>query len=158
MVDETILIYRKSRKEIDSQLETLKFRKFPSGRVDLDRFLEQEKYQKEFPDKPLVDSPENPIITVDYQYLVGMAIYNLTSDKITELTKIHIEKESQLKTLQGLTPETIWSGELVQYREVYERQMDAWTKEQTREYKSQSEGKGKGKAKRGKRVVKKKVK
>ena len=48
VADETIQIYRKSRKEIDNQLDDLKFRKFPSGRFDLDRFLEQENIKKNF--------------------------------------------------------------------------------------------------------------
>ena len=150
VVDETIQIHRKSRKEIDAQLEEQKFRKFPSGRFDLDTWFTQQSLVAENPE---YTSPN--LITADYQYLVSMPIYNLTSDKIIELESVLQERQSQLDTLKGLTPEMIWKTELDEFEKVYNQQMEVWTKEQEQEY-LQNQTKGKTKAKRPRKVIKKK--
>ena len=151
VVDETIVIHRQSRAQIDATLESQKFRKFPSGRFNLEQWFKQQE-EDYTPD----DNSDEVPITADYNYLVSMPIYNLTSDKITELEKQLGERQSELDRLKGLTLEQIWSVELDEFKNVYNRTMDAWTKENEKEYTAQLTTKGKAKTRKPRKVIKKK--
>jgi DNA topoisomerase-2 len=57
-----------------------------------------------------------------YDYLLSMPIYNLTQEKIEDLKKNQADKEAEYNTLNGKTPETIWSEEL----DVFEAAYNKW--------------------------------
>lgn len=49
---------------------------------------------------------------VDYDYLLGMAMWNLTKEKKDELLKKEQEKIHELKIMQKKTPKDIWLYDL----------------------------------------------
>ena len=48
----------------------------------------------------------------NYNYLLGMQLYSLTSEKIEELKKSHSDKEAEYNRLKSLTPTDMWKLEL----------------------------------------------
>lgn len=48
----------------------------------------------------------------DYDYLLGMALWSLTFEKVEELKKQHEVKSEELKALQATTIETMWDRDL----------------------------------------------
>lgn len=59
-----------------------------------------------------------------FDYLLTMPIYNLSYEKIEELKKQHLDKETEYKKLEELTPENIWLSEL----EILELEYNKWYK------------------------------
>ena len=57
----------------------------------------------------------------NYDYLLGMELWNLTFEKVEELKKKHKEKQSEYDTLKGLSPEDIWLGELQELEVAYNK-------------------------------------
>ncbi|KAF7987881.1 hypothetical protein HCN44_003744 [Aphidius gifuensis] len=49
---------------------------------------------------------------VDYDYLLGMAMWSLTKEKIDELLKKRDDKKTELDILKSKTPKTIWRDDL----------------------------------------------
>ncbi len=72
-------------------------------RSDLEKDLEKHKFPKS-----------------SYDYLLAMAIYNLTFEKIEELKKQEQEKESQYKILLKKTADNIWKEELNELKNILE--------------------------------------
>jgi DNA gyrase/topoisomerase IV subunit B len=75
-------------------------------RLELELELEKHKFDK-------FDS--------SYNYLLGMPIYNLTTEKIEELKKQESDKETQYEELEKLTIETIWLNELNKLEKEYNK-------------------------------------
>ena len=98
VVKKEIEINNKKKQEIEETLEKHKFLKFGKN-----------------------DSKLN------YDYLLTMPIYNLSSDKIEELKKQQQDKEIEYKELEILSPEDIWIKEL----DILEEEYLKWYKVKT---------------------------
>jgi DNA topoisomerase-2 len=57
----------------------------------------------------------------NYDYLLGMELWNLTFEKVEELKKKHKEKQSEYDTLKGLSPEDLWLRELQELEVAYNK-------------------------------------
>jgi DNA topoisomerase II len=55
--------------------------------------------------------------TSDYDYLLGMAIYSLTKEKIEKLKAQAAEKEKELMVLLEKSPKTMWNVDLDHFLE-----------------------------------------
>ena len=53
----------------------------------------------------------------DYDYLLGMPMWNLTQEKKDEIIKKRDEKNQELKKLQGTTKEEMWNTDLDEFME-----------------------------------------
>lgn len=56
----------------------------------------------------------------DYDYLLGMAIYSLTKEKIERLKAMAVEKEQELLRLLEKTPKSMWNEDLDRFMEEWE--------------------------------------
>lgn len=61
----------------------------------------------------------------NYNYLLGMPLYNLTTEKIDELKKQQDEKQSEYNILEKLTPEQLWTCDLDDFEKTYDRWIQA---------------------------------
>jgi DNA topoisomerase-2 len=57
---------------------------------------------------------------ISYDYLLSLPVYNLTKEKIDELKKNKIDKETEFNELNNLSPEEMWSNELELLKTRYE--------------------------------------
>ena len=62
-----------------------------------------------------------PKIDNSYNYLLTMPIYNLTNEKIEELKKQQNEKETEFNALVEKTPEKLWTTDLENLEESYDK-------------------------------------
>jgi DNA topoisomerase-2 len=92
IVEETIVVYKKSTEELSLLLEDLSFPKLKASKS---------------------------ATTEGYQYLLGMSIQSLTSDTLASLEKNLLSKEEELSTLKGKTIQQIWIDELLLFEKVY---------------------------------------
>merc|ERR1719318_1484972 len=51
----------------------------------------------------------------DYEYLLGMPMWNLTQDKMEEIDETRKDKESELVTLSKASAKQLWEGDLDQF-------------------------------------------
>jgi DNA topoisomerase-2 len=63
--------------------------------------------------------------TENYDYLLGMELWNLTYEKVEELKKKHREKQSEYDALKNKTPEDMWLEELQQLEMAYNKWVSA---------------------------------
>ena len=92
IVEETIVVYKKSTDELSLLLEELSFPKLKASKS---------------------------ATTEGYQYLLGMSIQSLTSDTLASLEKNLCVKEEELETLKRKTIQQIWVDELLLFEKVY---------------------------------------
>ncbi|EJD04491.1 DNA topoisomerase II [Fomitiporia mediterranea MF3/22] len=64
--------------------------------------------------------------TTDFDYLLGMPIYNLTHEKIEKLLEQARQKETELMTLLELTPSQIWNTDLDNFLALWEKTCKEW--------------------------------
>eukprot|EP00397_Hematodinium_sp_SG-2012_P002474 GEMP01002481.1.p1 GENE.GEMP01002481.1~~GEMP01002481.1.p1 ORF type:complete len:1035 (+),score=209.67 GEMP01002481.1:227-3106(+) len=69
----------------------------------------------------------------DYDYLVGMPMWNLTWEKVEEMKKLLHKKMDELDILVGTSVETMWDRDLVNLQEALSK---AWAQEEADEKKS----------------------
>lgn len=55
----------------------------------------------------------------NYDYLLGMAIYQLTYERIEALKKQRDEKQVEFDQLSAITPDMIWKNELIELRKLF---------------------------------------
>ncbi len=66
--------------------------------------------------------------SVSYDYLLGMAIYQLTHEKIEELKKQKDIKEAEYNKLNKMKPHDIWKDELIELKEALEKYINSSNK------------------------------
>ena len=59
-----------------------------------------------------------------YNYLLSMPLYNLTYEKIEELKKQEKEKQTEFDTLIGMKPEDLWTNDLDEFEQSYDKWME----------------------------------
>jgi len=92
IVNKKLIVNNKKRSELEDELEKLKFPKLGKNNSDSD---------------------------INYNYLLGMPIYNLTQEKIEELKKQQEDKENQYEELNNLSIEKLWLNELNKLEKEY---------------------------------------
>ena len=96
IIEKKLVINNKKKVDIEDELEKLKFPKIGKNKDDIEGG--------------------------SYNYLLSMPIYNLTMEKIEELKNQKEEKETEYKTLENISIETLWVSEL----DKLEKEYDKW--------------------------------
>ncbi|OCF33010.1 DNA topoisomerase II [Kwoniella heveanensis BCC8398] len=94
-------VNNKKRSNLVAELRSLKFKPFPKKAVAKAAGEEE----------PTLDEEDEGLAS-DYDYLLGMAIWSLTQEKVEKLLHERDVKEQELIELLKLTPQDIWNADL----------------------------------------------
>lgn len=106
ILDDTLILTRKSILEIETELETLEF---PRAMM----------YELTFQKKD----------GFSYNYLIDLSIRSITKEKFLTLEEEVKQKKEELQNLEALTIEEIWIKELDEFLTGYESQIKNWEQE-----------------------------
>lgn len=141
IVSRQLVVNNRKRAELVAELRQKDFRPFPrqkkakvAGEVNED-------------DEEVADEGDESNAAGDYDYLLSMAIYSLTKEKVDRLLAQRDEREEELKILLGKTPQKLWEQDLSHFLAEWE----ALLVEDERRLKDV----GKNKKAKGKAMVKK---
>ncbi|CDO71762.1 hypothetical protein BN946_scf184920.g46 [Trametes cinnabarina] len=119
IVDKELIVANRKKADIVAELRRKQFRPFPK--------VVKAKVHGEIEDAAEdEDSGEEEGNLSDYDYLLGMAIWSLTKEKIEKLLSQAKEKETELLTLLELTPIQIWRTDLDAFLEQWKRTCQEW--------------------------------
>ncbi|WVN88424.1 uncharacterized protein L203_103634 [Cryptococcus depauperatus CBS 7841] len=104
IIAKELVVSNKRKFDIVKELRNLKFRPFPK----------KEKIKDAGEEEP-ADSDEDEGLVSDYDYLLGMAIWSLTSEKVEKLLAEKDAKEQELVELLKLKTKDIWNHDLEQF-------------------------------------------
>ncbi|EPQ61209.1 type II DNA topoisomerase [Gloeophyllum trabeum ATCC 11539] len=130
IVDRELSVSNRKKADIVADLRKKDFRPFPK--------VAKAKAAGEV--EEVVEAEEEEAATgasSDYDYLLGMAIWSLTKEKIEKLRQQAAEKEQELLALLKLTPAQIWNTDLDKFIDEWEKSCREW------DYKSTLDANGK---------------
>ncbi len=102
IIDKELNVSNRKRADIVAELRKKNFRAFPK----------QAKAVAAADVNEDGDEPEEISSDNDFDYLLNMAIYNLTREKVERLLNQRDEKEKELNELLGRTPASLWEADL----------------------------------------------
>ena len=114
IVNKELVVSNRKKADIIDELRQKKFRPFPK--------VAKAKAAGETEDVEENDEAEEAAsgTSTDYDYLLGMAIWSLTKEKIEKLLQQAADKEKELLALLELTPTQIWNTDLDRFIEEWE--------------------------------------
>ncbi|KAF8554543.1 type II DNA topoisomerase [Imleria badia] len=116
VVDRELVVSNRKKADIMADLRRLKFRAFPK--------VTKAKAAGETEDVVNPDEEEEEDDTpgaTDYDYLLGMAIWSLTKEKIERLLQQAADKEAELLALLERTPISLWNDDLDNFLKGWEK-------------------------------------
>lgn len=119
IIDGKLVISKKKKDVLVAELRKLDFKPFPK-KVDAAKAGEEEEAASD------ADASELEIQTGgagDYDYLLGMALWSLTEERVAKLLKQIGDKEVEVDTLIKLTPKDIWNKELDDFIDEWHHQL-----------------------------------
>ncbi|KAF8588504.1 type II DNA topoisomerase [Ramaria rubella] len=122
IVKKEIVVSNRKKVDIVAELRQKEFQPFPKVvKSKATREVEDAVDEEE-------DEAANNSASSDYDYLLGMAIWSLTHEKIQKLLQQRGEKEEELVTLLKRTPIEIWTQDLDDFLKQWEHDCKAWVK------------------------------
>ncbi|KAI0297539.1 type II DNA topoisomerase [Multifurca ochricompacta] len=121
IIDKELVVSNRKKADIIEELRQKKFRPFPKATKG--------KAAGENEDVEGANEEADEAATgtsTDYDYLLGMAIWSLTKEKIEKLRQQGVEKEKELLALLELTPIQIWNTDLDHFLEEWDRAVHEW--------------------------------
>ncbi|WFC97528.1 DNA topoisomerase (ATP-hydrolyzing) [Malassezia yamatoensis] len=106
-------VSNRKKDSIVQELRQLQFQAFPKKEAKATSVADMAE------DQQTVNEPETDSVT-DYDYLLGMAIYSLTRERVERLLKERDQTEHQLKVLLGRSPQNLWDEDLSAFLEEWE--------------------------------------
>ncbi|KAG8951584.1 DNA topoisomerase 2 [Tulasnella sp. 424] len=117
IIDKKLVIAKRKKADLVSELRKLEFRPFP--RVS--------KAKAAGEDEPAADDDEEEAATGtsnDYDYLLGMALWSLTDEKVAKLLRERDLKEQELNVLLAVKPSEIWENDLEKVLDDFEKLLE----------------------------------
>ncbi|KAF8203734.1 type II DNA topoisomerase [Pholiota molesta] len=116
IVNKELVVANRKKADIVSDLRRHKFRPFPKSAAAKASGETEPTVEDE--DEEESDSNESQ---ADFDYLLGMAIWSLTKEKIARLTAQAAEKELELLALLEKSPKDLWNTDLDVFLKEWER-------------------------------------
>lgn len=119
IVDKQLVVSNRKKNDLMAELRRLKFRPFPK--------VTKAKAAGETEDVQLEDEEDEAEETVkdagatDYDYLLGMAIWSLTKEKIDKLLQQAADKDTELLALLERSPNDLWNEDLDNFLKEWEK-------------------------------------
>ncbi|WVR06937.1 hypothetical protein IAU60_003973 [Kwoniella sp. DSM 27419] len=101
IITKELVVSNKKRSDLVSELRSLKFKPFPK----------KEKAREAGENEDALEEEDTGLAS-DYDYLLGMAIWSLTAEKVEKLLAERDTKEQELMELLKLSPQDIWNRDL----------------------------------------------
>ncbi|KAK1924337.1 DNA topoisomerase [Papiliotrema laurentii] len=115
IITKELVVSNKKKSLVVNELRSLKFRPFPKVR----------KAQEEGETEAALEDEEDEGSDNDFDYLLGMAIWSLTAEKVEKLLNERDAKEQELVELLKLTPQIIWNRDLDNFLAEWELVLEA---------------------------------
>jgi len=116
IIERELIVSNRKRKDIVVDLRKHKFRPFPKQAKavvagDVDQNVNPEDQEEITADN-------------DYDYLLTMAIYNLTKEKVDKLLAERDSREKELNVLLKRTPQDLWKQDLDEFEKLWEEMLE----------------------------------
>ncbi|KAK4991478.1 DNA topoisomerase 2 [Elasticomyces elasticus] len=121
IIDGKLVVSKKKKKDLVTELKRLNFKPFPKV-IDAKKQGEFEAVVEEDNDND--DDAEVEAGASDYDYLLGMAIWSLTMDRVEKLLRQIGDKEVEIDTLIKLSPKDLWTKDLDDFLAEWKFQLD----------------------------------
>lgn len=121
IIDGTLVVSRRKKKDLVAELKKLNFKPFPKV-ADARKEGEFEKVVENDVDPE--ENEETAAGVSDYDYLLGMAIWSLTQERVDKLLKQIGDKETEIDTLIKLAPKDLWTRDLDDFLNEWFIQLD----------------------------------
>ncbi|KZT68795.1 type II DNA topoisomerase [Daedalea quercina L-15889] len=122
IVNKELVVNNRKKADIVAELRKLDFRPFP--KVSKAKKAGETEELVEINDEGDDDEEEGK--DTDFDYLLGMAIWSLTKEKIAKLLAQAKEKEQELLAFLELTPIVLWQKDLDQFLYEWRATCDRW--------------------------------
>ena len=109
IIDNKLVVSKKKKSVLVNELQKLGFTRFPKI-VDAKKEGEFEPIVEEEHDES--DDVETAAGASDYDYLLGMAIWSLTQERVEKLTRQIGDKEEEISVLESKHPKDLWKTDL----------------------------------------------
>lgn len=134
IIDGKLVISKKKKSLLVAELDKLGFTRFPKV-VDAKKQGEFEAVVEQEDDES--DDAETAAGANDFDYLLGMAIWSLTEERVEKLNRQIGDKEMEIDSLSAKSPRDLWEIDLDGLLEEWQLQLD---EEAKREKKVKSKG------------------
>ncbi|KAF2830698.1 type II DNA topoisomerase [Ophiobolus disseminans] len=121
IIDGKLVVSKKKKAVLVAELRKLNFTPFPKV-ADAKTAGEDEDAQEDD------DSGDSEVNASDYDYLLGMAIWSLTQERVEKLRKQIGDKEEEVDMLIKLSPKDIWNVDLEAFVHEWNTQLDEESK------------------------------
>ncbi|KAI0264983.1 DNA topoisomerase [Gloeopeniophorella convolvens] len=121
IVNKELVVSNRKKSDIVEELRVKKFRPFPKA-AKAKAVGENEEIVEA--DAEVEEATTGA--SSDYDYLLGMAIWSLTREKIEKLLQQAADKEKELLALLELTPIQIWNTDLDNFLEEWDKACQEW--------------------------------
>ena len=116
IIAKELSVSNKKKTAIVEELRQLKFQAFPKVEAKAKSVTEEAVEDQEEPDEPANSN-------TDYDYLLSMAIYSLTQERVERLLKERDHTETELKILLGRSPQNLWDEDLTAFLEEWDEKL-----------------------------------
>ncbi|KAK6417821.1 DNA topoisomerase 2 [Oleoguttula sp. CCFEE 5521] len=135
IIDGKLIVSKKKKAALVAELQKLNFTRFPKI-VDAKKEGEFEAVVTNNHEDD-EDSVETAAGASDYDYLLGMAIWSLTQERVEKLLRQIGDKEDEITALSAKSPKDLWTTDLDALLEEWQTQLD---EEVAREKKVRAKG------------------
>ncbi|KAG1825417.1 DNA topoisomerase [Suillus subaureus] len=111
IVDKELVVSNRKKNDLMAELRRLKFRSFPKVTKAKAAGETEDVVQPEDEEDEAEESVKDAG-TTDYDYLLGMAIWSLTKEKIERLLQQAADKDTELLALLERSPNDLWNEDL----------------------------------------------
>ncbi|KAG2023227.1 DNA topoisomerase II [Coprinopsis cinerea AmutBmut pab1-1] len=116
IIKKELVVSNRKKADIVAELRKLNFRPFP--KVAKTKTAKPDEEEEESEDEEEESGSE---AVTDFDYLLGMAIYSLTRERIEKLKQQAHEKEQELLALLEKSPTDLWNTDLDKFLEEWEK-------------------------------------
>ena len=121
IIDGKLVVSKKKKAVLVAELQKLGFTRFPKV-IDAQKQGEFEAVVEE--DNDEADDAETAAGASDYDYLLGMAIWSLTQERVEKLNRQIGDKEEEIDALIKKTEKDLWRRDLDDLLEEWQTQLD----------------------------------
>lgn len=121
IIDGKLVVSKKKKSQLVAELDKLGFTRFPKV-IDAKKQGEFEAVVEQ--DDEEADDAETAAGANDFDYLLGMAIWSLTQERVEKLNRQIGDKEMEIDSLSAKSPKDLWTLDLDALLEEWQTQLD----------------------------------